>query len=133
MSAHNRTFQTPRQASGSAVNGSAAGSTFANFSWPPGESDQFQSGTPAHVNQACEAAERRPFGSYALFPTGETRADFLETPIADEMEARAEDQSTGDRQRRRMRPARSSSTGEPWATTRATPPLCRSTSAKARI
>ena len=62
------------------------GETFAN-SPATGESDQFQSGTPAHVNQACEAAEDA-FWSYA-YSSRESRADFLDA-IADEMEARAE-------------------------------------------
>ena len=62
------------------------GETFAN-SPATGESDQFQSGTPAHVNQACEAAEDA-FWSYAS-SSRESRADFLDA-IADEMEARAE-------------------------------------------
>ena len=62
------------------------GETFAN-SPATGESDQFQSGTPAHVNQACEAAEDA-FWSYAS-SSRESRANFLDA-IADEMEARAE-------------------------------------------
>ena len=62
------------------------GETFAN-SPATGESDQFQSGTPAHVDQACEAAEDA-FWSYAS-SSRESRADFLDA-IADEMEARAE-------------------------------------------
>ena len=62
------------------------GETFAN-SPATGESDQFQSGTPAHVDRACQAAEEA-FWSYA-YASRETRAAFLDT-IADEMEARAE-------------------------------------------
>jgi len=62
------------------------GDTFSNTP-ATGDSDQFQVGTPAQVDTACQAAEEA-FWSYG-YVSREARADFLDA-IADEIEARAE-------------------------------------------